>query len=47
MRYQLMCKDSIRAEFQLQSHPYEELLNLEIKGTLPTGCTRDNLFWAD
>lgn len=44
MRYQLMCKDSIRAEFQLQSHPYEELLNLEIKGTLPTGCTRDNLF---
>ncbi len=43
--YQLMCKDDVRAEFDLVKHAMGvRLNNLKVLGTLPTGCTEKNFF---
>lgn len=46
--FQLMCKDDVRAEFDLVKHVAYSVTDLRIMGTLPIGCTENNLVtWLD
>ena len=44
MRYQLMCKDDVRAEFDINRVADEcRVSNIDIKGILPIGCDTNTL----